>query len=235
MMIRYLLFVAGVFFQFSSWACELTSDSSWFWSEDELVKRTRYIFLVKVTEEVEGSKSGLSTFKATIEKVLKAPLGAKLASEIKLQDFAPSKTEMKLDRRKGRSIYTKDCRPWTYFQLQREYIVFLNDMAPNSEKVLHARAYEDFSGDTDPWYQKVLKLTGASISNEVTVTDRYLCKLDKDCQLVNSHMSPGKNGPSGTLVSCVASTASLKEGAEWPATVGTASSCICKNGRCALK
>jgi hypothetical protein len=144
-----LFFLA--FINNSSWACKLTSSSEWNFSDSDLIKKTKIVLLVKAlrkdasTKQIEEKGYRFFDYDFAVEKVVKGSFNGNIYSfkDVKEWDVVQSDTA----NSSGRAQYGKDCRLLVNFDVGKQYLIFIN--------AFNARGYQEVSGPSDIWLEKV--------------------------------------------------------------------------------
>ena len=132
-----------------SFACDLVSTSSWFWTEAELVMKTPLIFVGQVVAVRPGTGD---TFRADYEVEIVEPIkGAAPSRRVWLEQFAPpAAVALEQPQPRGRAIHGPDCKLWTAFTVGKRYLVFFG--------AFHPKGYELVADADDAWLKTVRSL-----------------------------------------------------------------------------
>lgn len=140
-------------------ACELRADSTWFWNDQQLITKVRVVWRVRAIDEVYNKDSGTSDYRFKVLEAIADPgLALERPAELHFSQLRPSQFELKKDQRLGLVTYTKACKAWAKFQLQKEYLVFPSLTNPG-ELLLHPKAALGLPGGAkDSWVETVRRV-----------------------------------------------------------------------------
>lgn len=154
------LFVVGLALIHSAptFACKLSSNSSFFLSDERLVYNTPLILWVKVVkiEPIDRISEGYQNYSRYSFEVLAVVKGAFKEKYLVRQDLVapPDKLNSNSNRHtgdfKGRSYYAPDCKIYEYGEIGKSYLFFVD--------AFHPKFFEQVDSRDDSWFEKVRKI-----------------------------------------------------------------------------
>ena len=127
-------------------ACSLSSESSWYWSDDRLIEETRFIFLGKVRgAKISQGNSGYEyDYDFEVLEILKEAGSSvhRQGNQVTLKNFAPPSFHASWEKR-GRAMHTKSCGILASFAVGEKYLIFFDSF--------HPKGYEQVDEMSENW------------------------------------------------------------------------------------